>query len=79
MATILNLKWPPKKLCFAHLSVCEAHIDFMLVSKPMLSGSMNPLRVLLILLANFVKADIMNSKMAANNNNVLVYLGLQMI
>jgi hypothetical protein len=43
----------------------------------MVSGSRNPLRPLLIILANFVMAAIMNSKMAANKTSVLAYLGPQ--
>jgi hypothetical protein len=69
MAAILILKWPP--FCFAHISVSEAHIDFMLVSRHMYSGSRNPLRALLTLLANCVTAAIMNSKMAANKTSVV--------
>jgi hypothetical protein len=60
------LKWPPFKSCFAYISVCEAHKDFILVSIPMFSGSMNPLGAVLMLLVNLLKAAILNFKMAAN-------------
>jgi hypothetical protein len=64
-------------LCFAHISICEAYIDFMLVSKPMFSGSMHPLRALLIILADLVTAAVLNFKMAVNKTSILAYLGLQ--
>jgi hypothetical protein len=77
MAAILILKCPPKKCCFAHISVSEAHIDFILVSKPMFSGSMHPLRAFLIMLADLVTVAVLNFKMAVNKTSILAYLGLQ--
>jgi hypothetical protein len=62
----LILKWPPMKSYVAYISVCMAHIDYMLVSRPMFSGLMNLLRTVLIRLVYLVKAAILNFKMAAN-------------
>jgi hypothetical protein len=65
------------KLCFAHISICEAYIDLILVSKPMFSGSMHPLRALLIILADLITAAVLNYTMAVNETRILAYLGLQ--
>jgi hypothetical protein len=46
LAAIFNFKMA------VHISVCKAHIDFILVSRPMFSGSRNTLRAVLILLVN---------------------------
>jgi hypothetical protein len=77
MAAILILKWTPQTFCFAHISVSEAHIDFILVSKSMFSGSMHPLRALLIMLADLVTAAVLNFKMVVHKTSILAYLGLQ--
>jgi hypothetical protein len=63
-----------KEIVFAHISLCEAYIDFMVVAISMFLGSRNPCRALLIVLANFVKAVIMNSKMATKKLVFLAYI-----
>jgi hypothetical protein len=54
-ATILNKKRPPIKSCFTHISVCEAHLDVMLVS---IQVSRKPILAILIRLSNLAKAGI---------------------
>ena len=83
MAAILNFKMDVNQICVfyhisdSYLSLCKPHMDFVLVSRPRFSGSRNPLRALLIILADFIMAAILNFKMAANFISVLSYLGLQ--
>jgi hypothetical protein len=47
-----------------------AHIEFILVSRPMFSGLINLLKAVLIRVVNLVKAAILNFEMAANQSTV---------